>query len=71
MRQAMIQLMKEAVASIKDWNWSSIERINDYGPRIDTTNESGLITDRKNKTGSTIDTTNESDSNFDIVKETA
>ena len=66
MRQAMIQLMKEAVASIKDWNW-----LNDYGPRIGTTNESGLIIDRKNKTGSTIDTTNESDSNFDIVKETA
>ena len=47
MRQAMIQLMKEAVAFIKDWNGSSIDRINDSGSRIDTTNESGSIIDRK------------------------
>ena len=38
MRQAMIQLMKEAAAFIKDWNGSSIDRINDSGSRVGTTN---------------------------------
>ena len=71
MRQAMIQLMKEAVTSIKDWNGSSIDRINDYGSRIGKTNESGSIFYRTNQRGSIIETTNESDSNFDIAKETA
>ena len=47
MRQAMIQLMKEAAAFIKDWNGSSIDRINDSGSRVGTTNESGSIIDRK------------------------
>ena len=70
MRQAMIQLIKEAAAFFKDWNGSSIDRINDIGSRIGTTNESGSIIDRKNERGSTIDTTNERDSDFDIAKET-